>query len=66
MTLYALGLKPEEEIKKLMEAAVNKTTVDYDVKNGPTKKSAIWISVLFLTLIAMLTMKNRNLCRLTQ
>ena len=32
MTLYALGLKPEEEIKKLMEAAVNKTTVDYDVK----------------------------------
>jgi putative ABC transport system permease protein len=29
MTLYALGLKSEEEIKKLMEAAVNKTTVDY-------------------------------------
>ena len=29
MTLYALGLKPEEEIKKLMEASVNHTKVDY-------------------------------------
>ncbi len=32
MTLYALGLKSEEEIKKLMEAAVNHTTVDYEVQ----------------------------------
>jgi len=32
MTLYALGLKSEEEIKKLMEAAVNQTTIDYEVK----------------------------------
>jgi putative ABC transport system permease protein len=32
MTLYALGLKSEKEIKKLMDAAVNKTTVDYDVQ----------------------------------
>jgi len=32
MTLYALGLKSEEEIKKLMEAAANKTTVDYEVQ----------------------------------
>jgi len=30
MTLYALGLKPEEEIKKLVEAANNRTTVDYE------------------------------------
>ena len=29
MTLYALGLKSEEEIQKLMEASANKTTVDY-------------------------------------
>lgn len=32
MTLYALGLKSEEEIKKLMEAAINQTTIDYDVQ----------------------------------
>ena len=32
MTLYALGLKSEEEIKKLMEAVVNHTTIDYEVQ----------------------------------
>ncbi|OPZ91625.1 MAG: Macrolide export ATP-binding/permease protein MacB [Firmicutes bacterium ADurb.Bin419] len=32
MTLYALGLKSEEEIKKLMDATVNHTTVDYEVQ----------------------------------
>lgn len=32
MTLYALGLKSEEEIQKLMDAAVNHTTVDYEVQ----------------------------------
>lgn len=32
MTLYALGLKSEEEIKKLMEAAVNHTVVDYEIQ----------------------------------
>lgn len=32
MTLYALGLKSEEEIKELMEAAVNHTTVDYEIQ----------------------------------
>nr|WP_143312666.1 ABC transporter ATP-binding protein/permease [Clostridium sp. N3C] len=32
MTLYALGLKSEEEIKKLMEASINHTTVDYEVQ----------------------------------
>jgi len=32
MTLYALGLKSEEEIKKLMDAAINHTTVDYEVQ----------------------------------
>jgi len=32
MTLYALGLKSEEEMKKLMEASVNHTTVDYEVQ----------------------------------
>lgn len=32
MTLYALGLKSDEEMKKLMEAAVNHTTVDYEVQ----------------------------------
>lgn len=32
MTLYALGLKSEEEIKKLMDATVNHTIVDYDVQ----------------------------------
>jgi len=32
MTLYALGLKSEEEIKKLMDATINHTTVDYEVQ----------------------------------
>lgn len=32
MTLYALGLKSEEEIQKLMDAAINHTTVDYEVQ----------------------------------
>jgi len=32
MTLYALGLKSEEEIKALMEAAINHTTIDYEIK----------------------------------
>ena len=32
MTLYALGLKSEEEIKKLMDAAIDHTTVDYEVQ----------------------------------
>ena len=31
-TLYALGLKSEEEIKKLMDATINHTTVDYEVQ----------------------------------
>jgi putative ABC transport system permease protein len=32
MTLYALGLKSDEEIQKLMDAAINHTTVDYEVQ----------------------------------
>lgn len=32
MTLYALGLKSEEEIKELMDAAINHTTIDYEVQ----------------------------------
>lgn len=32
MTLYALGLKSEEEMKKLMDAALHQTTIDYEVK----------------------------------
>jgi len=32
MTLYALGLKSEEEINELMDAVLNKKTVDYDIK----------------------------------
>ncbi|MFU0826706.1 MAG: Macrolide export ATP-binding/permease protein MacB [Lachnoclostridium sp.] len=32
MTLYALGLKSENEMKELMEAAKNKTTIDYQVQ----------------------------------
>lgn len=32
ITLYALGLKSEEEIQKLMEAAIDHTTVDYEVQ----------------------------------
>jgi len=32
MTLYALGLKSEEEIQALMDAAINQTTIDYDVQ----------------------------------
>jgi len=32
MTLYALGLKSEEEIQKLMDATINHTTVDYEVQ----------------------------------
>lgn len=32
MTLYALGLKSEEEIKKLMDATINQTTVDYEIQ----------------------------------
>jgi len=32
MTLYALGLKSEEEIKTLMDAALNQTTIDYEVQ----------------------------------
>ena len=32
MTLYALGLKSEEEIKKLMDAVVDKKTIDYEVQ----------------------------------
>lgn len=32
MTLYALGLKSEDEIRKLMDAAINKTIVDYEVQ----------------------------------
>lgn len=32
MTLYALGLKSEEEIKKLMEAAVNQTIIEYELQ----------------------------------
>lgn len=32
MTLYALGLKSEDEIKKLMESAKNHTTVDYEIQ----------------------------------
>lgn len=32
VTLYALGLKSEEEMEKLMEAAVNKTIIDYEIK----------------------------------
>ncbi len=30
MTLYALGLKPEEEISALVEAALNQTVIDYE------------------------------------
>jgi len=32
MTLYALGLKSEEEIRELMDAAIKRTTVEYEVK----------------------------------
>ncbi len=32
MTLYALGLTGEEEIKKLAEAALNKTEIEYEIK----------------------------------
>jgi len=32
MTLYALGLKSEEEIKTLMDAALNQTTIDYEIQ----------------------------------
>jgi len=32
LTLYALGLKSEKEIEALMEAALNKTTVDYEIQ----------------------------------
>jgi len=32
LTLYALGLKSEEEIAALMDAVMNKTTVDYEIK----------------------------------
>jgi putative ABC transport system permease protein len=32
MTLYALGLKSEEEIQKLMDASINHTTIDYEVQ----------------------------------
>jgi len=32
LTLYALGLKSEKEISALMEAARNKTTVDYEIQ----------------------------------
>ncbi|MGI6622105.1 MAG: ATP-binding cassette domain-containing protein [Acetivibrionales bacterium] len=32
MTLYALGLKPEEEMKSLMDAALNRKTIDYEAK----------------------------------
>ncbi|MGI5935697.1 MAG: ATP-binding cassette domain-containing protein [Oscillospiraceae bacterium] len=38
MTLYALGLKPEEEIKELFEAANNHTTVDYEVRKWSYKE----------------------------
>ncbi|NMA64861.1 MAG: ABC transporter ATP-binding protein, partial [Clostridiaceae bacterium] len=32
MTLYALGLKSEEEMKMLMDAALNGATIDYEIK----------------------------------
>lgn len=32
MTLYALGLKSEEEMQKLADAALNRETVDYEVQ----------------------------------
>lgn len=32
LTLYALGLKSEEEIQKLIEAAVNHKTIDYEIQ----------------------------------
>ncbi|HHW00589.1 MAG TPA: ABC transporter ATP-binding protein/permease [Clostridiaceae bacterium] len=32
LTLYALGLKSEKEIDALMETALNKTTVDYEIQ----------------------------------
>ena len=32
LTLFALGLKSEKEIGALMEAALNKTTVDYEIQ----------------------------------
>jgi len=32
MTLYALGLKSEEEIKELVDASINRKTVDYEIK----------------------------------
>ena len=32
MTLYALGLKSEEEMKMLMDAALNGKTIDYEIK----------------------------------
>ena len=32
LTLYALGLKSEEEIKAMMDAVLNKKTVDYKIK----------------------------------
>jgi len=32
MTLYALGLKSEEEMKMLMDAALHQTTIDYEDK----------------------------------
>lgn len=32
MTLYALGLKSEEEMKELMEASVNGKVIDYEIK----------------------------------
>lgn len=32
MTLYALGLKSEKEIQALVDAALNQTTVDYEVQ----------------------------------
>lgn len=32
MTLYALGLKSEEEMQKLTEAAFNRETIDYEVQ----------------------------------
>lgn len=32
MTLYALGLKSEEEIQTLMDAALNQTTINYEIQ----------------------------------
>lgn len=32
MTLYALGLKSEEEMQALMDAALNQTTIDYEIQ----------------------------------